>query len=109
VGVGAGAAKAPTAPMIVPAEMIASVVSRIGFILHPPFAHRRFGSSASRFRTSPLDDKSSRKARKYLQDETARVMRSVSATRNLLGNLPKKLHSPPEAGFVAKLGDNHDP
>jgi hypothetical protein len=31
-------------------------------------------------------------------------MRSVHPGWNLLGNLPKRLHSPLQAGFVAKLG-----
>jgi hypothetical protein len=43
---GAGAAKALNAPMIDPAAIIPSIVNFIGFILDPPFAHRRPGSSA---------------------------------------------------------------
>jgi len=45
--VGAAAAKAPTTPMIVPAAIIPSVVSRIGFIPTWSVAHRHLGSSAS--------------------------------------------------------------
>jgi hypothetical protein len=90
--------------MIVPAAMIASVVSRIGFILRPPFAHRRLGISASRLETAPLDDKSSPKARKYLRYETAEVMKGIRATWNLLGNPPKKLHSHRKRGSLQNWG-----